>query len=81
MSKTNQVMKQCPFCKGRIESQRIEHIHRWKGGLYILRNVPVEVCNQCSEVFFAPEELLAMDEIVNSEVEPKEHISIPVYTL
>ncbi len=33
-------MKECPFCRGPIEEKRVEHVHRWKGNLYILRNVP-----------------------------------------
>ena len=33
-------MTTCPFCKGPIEQRRVEHVHRWDGELYILRNVP-----------------------------------------
>ena len=74
-------MKQCPFCKGRIALRRIEHVHRWQGNIYILRNVPAEVCTQCGEVFFAPKELSTMDDVVMRGREPEEHLSIPVYTL
>ena len=74
-------MKECPFCKGHITLQRIEHVHRWQGKFYILRNVPAEVCTQCGEVFFAPKELGAMDDIVMRGTKPQEHLSIPVYTL
>ena len=74
-------MKECPFCKGRIAVQRIEHVHRWRGNFYILKNVPAEVCTQCGEVFFAPKELGSMDDIVTRDREPQEHLSVPVYTL
>ena len=74
-------MKQCPFCKGPVEGRRVEHVHRWEGCLYILRNVPAEVCTQCGEVFFDPAALKAMDNIVMGEREPHEQLSIPVYTL
>ncbi len=74
-------MKQCPFCKGRVEERRVEHVHRWKGNFCILRNVAAEVCTQCGEVFFAPEALKAMDEVLSRKQEPKEHISVPVYSL
>ena len=33
------------------------------------------------EVFFGPLALKAMDEIVMREREPREHLSVPVYTL
>ena len=74
-------MIQCPFCKGRIESRRIEHIHRWQGEMHILSNVPADVCNQCGEVFFGPDALRYMDAVVAREVEPQSHRSVPVYSL
>jgi len=74
-------MKQCPFCKGALQEQRIEHVHRWNGRLYVLRNVPAEVCGQCGETFFAPQTLQAMDDAVTRHREPEEHISVPVYSL
>ncbi len=74
-------MTQCPFCKGRVEPRRVEHIHHWQGEAYILRNVPVDVCAQCGEVFFGPDALRAMDAVVAKEVEPQGHRSLPVYSL
>ena len=74
-------MKQCPFCKGPAKEERIEHVHRWESHLYILRNVPVEVCGQCVEVFFAPQTLKAMDNIVMHGSNPDEHRSVPVFSL
>ena len=73
-------MKQCPFCKGRVVSKRVEHVHRWKGQLYILQNVPVEACTQCGETFFGPDTLKAMDEIVATQPKAKRHLSVPVFS-
>ena len=74
-------MKQCTSCKGSTESRRIEHVHRWKGDLYILRNVAAEVCAQCGEVFFEPSVLAAMDEVVMRKEGAEKHRSVPVYSL
>lgn len=74
-------MKNCRFCQGAVESTHIEHVHRWQGRLYILRNVPVEVCNQCGEVYFTPQALKSMDAIVMGKEEPQEYREVPVYTL
>lgn len=74
-------MKTCPFCKGRIEIRRIEHVHRWGGEIYLLRNVPAEACSQCGEVFFAPDALKAMDKVVSEKREPDERRSVPVFSL
>jgi YgiT-type zinc finger domain-containing protein len=74
-------MKHCPFCKGNVEVRRVEHLHRWNGQLFLLRNVPAEVCTQCGEVFFSPEALQAMDKVVDSPHKPQEHVSVPVFSL
>ncbi|MBI4338108.1 MAG: type II toxin-antitoxin system MqsA family antitoxin [Chloroflexi bacterium] len=75
------MMEECPFCKGAVEQRRIEHVHRWKERLFVLRNVPAEVCTQCGEVFFAPPALKAMDRIVSQDHAPEAHLSIPVFSL
>ncbi len=74
-------MKTCTFCKGPVAEQRVEHVHRWKGRLYIFRNVPAEVCSQCGEVFFGPDALKAMDRVVSRRQRPRELASVPVFTL
>jgi len=74
-------MEQCIFCKGSIEKRRVEHVHHWQGRLYLFRNVPADVCTQCGEVFFSPEALKAMDEVLLGKAKTKEHVSVPVYSL
>lgn len=74
-------MNQCPFCGGAVEDQRVEHVHRWQGRLYLLRNVPAEVCTQCGEVFFGPSALRQMDEVVVDRQRPEGEISVPIYSL
>jgi YgiT-type zinc finger domain-containing protein len=58
----------------------VEHVHRWKGNWYLLRNVPAEACQQCGEVFFAPEALKEMDNLVSKGFVPEGHIAVPVYS-
>ncbi|MBM3944019.1 MAG: type II toxin-antitoxin system MqsA family antitoxin [SAR202 cluster bacterium] len=74
-------MSTCPFCKGPVQEKRIEHVHRWKGEMYILRNVPAEVCQQCGETFFTPDTLKAMDRLVSQRPRPEGHRSVPVFSL
>ena len=73
-------MKKCPFCKAPVTQERVEHVHRWNEDLYILRNVPADVCTQCGEVFFAPDALKKMDELVETKRQPGERRSVPVYS-
>jgi YgiT-type zinc finger domain-containing protein len=74
-------MEHCVVCKGDVENRRVEHVHSWKGQIYIFRNVPAEVCTQCGEVFFGPEALRAIDKVVLGKARPKEHVTLPVYSL
>jgi len=57
-------MKTCPLCGGGFVEQRITHPQKYKEEIFILENVPVEVCMQCGEVLLRPEILeLLQDKI------------------
>ena len=71
----------CPFCNAPVEKRLVEHILRWEGEIYILRNVPADVCVQCGQTFFGPDALKAMDAVALAEREPDERLAIPVYSL
>jgi YgiT-type zinc finger domain-containing protein len=73
-------MKTCCFCKGKVMPKRIQHIHRWGSQVYILEQVPADVCQQCGEVYFAPDVLATMDEIASGKSHPMTTIPVPVYT-
>jgi len=57
-------MDRCYFCKGKVESKAIWHVHQWGDKIFIFKNVPAEVCTQCGETYFGPEGLEQMDRIV-----------------
>jgi YgiT-type zinc finger domain-containing protein len=71
------------FCQDTVKPERVTHIHRWKGQVIILEDVPAEVCQQCGEVYIAPNVLKAMDWIAEhkQEEEPKKQLLVPVYSL
>lgn len=70
----------CYFCRGKVIPRRIQHIHHWGDRVYIFEDVPAEVCEQCGEVYFAPNVLAEMDRIVASKSKPTATIQVPVYT-
>jgi YgiT-type zinc finger domain-containing protein len=76
-------MNRCYFCKGAVKPGRVTHVHRWKGQVIILEDVPADVCRQCGEVYLAPIVLQAMDRIVehNQKEKPKKQLVVPVYSL
>ena len=73
-------MKTCYFCKGSIEIKRVEHLHHWKGKMYLFQNVKAEVCNQCGEIFLFPESIQYMDQIVQQPDKAETEIKIPVFS-
>ena len=76
-------MNRCYFCKGAVKPERVTHVHRWKGQVIILEDVPADVCQQCGEVYFAANVLQAMDRIVehNQKEKPKKQLVVPVNSL
>jgi len=76
-------MNRCYFCKGAVKPERVTHVHRWKGQVIVLEDVPADVCQQCGEVYLAPETLQAMDRLaqVGQKEEPKKQLLVPVYSL
>ena len=71
-------MKTCYFCRGTIRSKKIEHVHRWGHQIFLLKDLPAEVCEDCGEVYFGPEALSLMDEAVTGKIPVVETIQIPV---
>lgn len=73
-------MKSCFYCKGPIKQRRIEHMHRWGGRHYLIKNVRAEVCEQCGETFLPPASLKAIDRVVENG-QPEGKVSVAVYDL
>ena len=71
-------MKTCPFCRGKIEIRKINHMHQWGEEFYLFENIESEVCKQCGEVFFFPETLKAIDKYVIEGKRIQKTINIPV---
>lgn len=74
-------MKKCPFCGGELEEKVITHPQSYEGKVYILENVPAEVCSQCGEVLLLPKVVERMQQLVWSGVAPRRTIQVPVYDL
>lgn len=74
-------MKTCYFCKGRVIEERIRHVHHWGDSIVVFENVPADVCQQCGEVYFAPEVLDMMDKATLDKMKPDKTLSVPVFSL
>ena len=74
-------MIKCPFCRGKLIEKTITHPQSYQGKIYILENVPAEVCSQCGEVLISPEVLEKIQELVWSGEKPGRKAEVPVYDL
>ncbi len=41
----------CSFCGGEVKGERVELDYRYEGKLYIFKDVPAGVCQQCGEKY------------------------------
>jgi YgiT-type zinc finger domain-containing protein len=74
-------MDRCYFCRGPIVQRRIEHLHRWEGRIFLIKDLPANVCEQCGETYLDPEVLERIDQAVGQSGMATEFIKVPVLSL
>ena len=76
-------MSDCFFCKGKTEIKNVDLDFRWGDKLFVVKNVPVEVCSQCGERYYSAEISKKLDELVkkqsSSSIKPQKTIEVPVF--
>ena len=77
----SRLMERCDFCQGIVHEQTIRHVRQCGERVSIFDSGPAEVCTQCGETYFGPDQLEQTDRIVASPPEPEEVAQVPVYTL
>ena len=71
----------CEFCGGKTRKRKVKRQHWLRGKLYIVENVPAEVCLECREHYFLAATLEAVDRHLSAEHEVKEHLDVEVVSL
>lgn len=71
-------MKECYFCKGKVQDQLVTVDYRWGDNLTVIKNVPAQVCIQCKERYFDAEVSRQMEHIVLKREKPSASITVPV---
>ncbi len=76
-------MNKCYFCKGKTEIKNVDVDFRWGRKLYVVKNVPVEVCSQCGERYYSARVSKKLDNLVKKEniekIKPHKMIQVPVF--
>ncbi len=47
------MLDKCYFCKARVVQQQITIDYRWGENLFVIKDVPAGVCQQCGEKYLA----------------------------
>jgi YgiT-type zinc finger domain-containing protein len=72
------VSKDCYFCKGKTEIRDADVDFRWEDKLYVIKDVPVEVCTQCGERYYSAEISKKIDKLIQSGKSPQTILKVPV---
>jgi HTH-type transcriptional regulator / antitoxin MqsA len=72
---------ECAFCKGTLEQRLIQYVQQFEGRVFIIENVPAEVCTQCGESLIHPEVADKIQKIVWNAPAPQRSTQVPVYDL
>lgn len=76
-------MNKCYFCKGKTKIKNVDVDFRWGDKLFVVKNVPVEVCNQCGERYYSARVSKKLDNLVKKQkllkVRPQQVIEVPVF--
>ena len=76
-------MNKCYFCKGKTEIKNVDVDFRWEDKLFVVKNVPVEVCIQCGERYYSARVSEKLDNLVKkqelSKIRPQQVIEVPVF--
>jgi YgiT-type zinc finger domain-containing protein len=71
----------CEFCGGHTRQRRVRKQHWFHKKLYVLEEVPAEVCTECGERYFHAQVLDAIDRMLEAEHLVKAHLQVEVASL
>ena len=69
----------CSFCGGEVKGDRVELDHRYKKKLYIFKDVPAGVCQQCGEKYFTIKVAKEVERKILKKEQWKKTIPVPVH--
>lgn len=75
-------MFKCYFCDGITKIKKINVDRRWGDKLYVVKNVPTEVCTQCGEKYYSAKVSKKLDALVQKSLnqKPQQVLEVPVFS-
>ncbi|CAG0964461.1 hypothetical protein METP3_01049 [Methanosarcinales archaeon] len=75
------MQEKCQFCGGVVNNKTVS-LDLWKKEkLYVFKNVPAKVCEQCGEKYFSSKIYGIIDKLLKEKSKPGETIVVPVISL
>lgn len=72
---------ECEYCSGDIQPKKVTVNHSYKGKLVIIKDVPVGVCQECGQRYYAATTLEKLDTMAQNSDAAPERISVPVMVM
>lgn len=71
----------CDLCQGRTRSRRVTKYHQYKRRLFVIENVPAEVCRECGERYYHATTLDAIDRMLEGKHKVNKTLKVDVVSL
>lgn len=68
----------CSICGGEVKEDRVELDYRYKGKLYIFKDVPAGVCQQCGEKYLTSKVAKEIERKIKTKEKWDKTILVPV---
>lgn len=72
---------ECEYCSGEIRPKKVTVNYFYEGKLVIIKDVPVGVCQECGQRYYAAEILEKLDTMAQNSDAAPEKISVPVMVM
>jgi YgiT-type zinc finger domain-containing protein len=74
-------MNRCYFCGGELVEKLTTFVYEEEGQVWIIRNVPAFVCQQCGEKEYNPETTRRILSFLKQPPRPAEILHVPAYDM
>jgi YgiT-type zinc finger domain-containing protein len=71
----------CEFCGSETVEKKVKRLHWYKKKLYIVENVPAQVCRECGERYFHSQVLDEIDRMLETDYVVKERLEVEVMSM
>lgn len=72
---------ECEYCSGEIRQKKVSVDHWCEGKLVIIKDIPVGVCQECGQRYYAAVTLARLDTMAQNGDTASERIPVPIMVM